>query len=367
MMERPVAAVVAFFGQDRRLLQQQPTQPTSSMIRSRSRLVAVLMTLLGLAILMPSGQTFSTSALSRPASGRIRRHAVRMQATGQGPPQEGDDGATSGQLEQNPGLRDRYAQSGATSRDGLIRGVAAVSVAALAGIWGGSPPQELAARAAEGSVRDEDLPAVAFKTKSGLRYYDVRKGSGPAPKWGQVAIIQYEGYVRASPFSRLVLFDDTYSRKAPYLVKHGNGRVIRGLDEGLHTMKLGGLRRIVVPLELGYTKTGLGPIPPNALRRKVLVRELTKAEQQEGEIVYDVELVSVYDDEADMGYYDDLTFDPGYLQVWVAGDCLGVWCAMLGLRYHLDLQDDEQLVSRVADVWGVWGAVGLEITPRSAG
>lgn len=173
-------------------------------------------------------------------------------------------------------------------------------------------------RAAAGSVQDSDLPPVAFKTKSGLRYYDIRKGTGPTPKWGEVAIIQYEGYVRASPFSRLVLFDDTYSRRVPYLVKHGNGRVIRGLDEGLHTMRLGGLRRIIVPLELGYTKIGLGPIPPNALRRKVLVRELGKAEQTEGELVYDVELVSVYEDEADLGYYDDLTFDPNYLQEGMA-------------------------------------------------
>ncbi len=84
----------------------------------------------------------------------------------------------------------------------------------------------------------------------------------------------------------------------------------------MHTMRLGGLRRIVVPLELGYTKTGLGPLPPNAFRRKILVRELEKAETNDpmGEIVYDVELVSLYDDEADLGYYDDLTFDSQYLQ-----------------------------------------------------
>lgn len=176
------------------------------------------------------------------------------------------------------------------------------------------------AHAAANRVQDMDLPAVAFETKSGLRYYDVRKGEGMSPKWGQVAIIQYEGYVRASPFSKLVLFDDTYARKTPYLVKHGNGRVIRGLDEGIHSMKLGGLRRIVVPLELGYTKTGLGPLPPNAFRRKILVRELGKAEVNDppGEIIYDVELVSLYDDEADLGYYDDLTFDPGYLQEGMA-------------------------------------------------
>eukprot|EP00624_Nannochloropsis_granulata_P003032 evm.model.NODE_25317_length_13434_cov_20.072577.3 len=179
-----------------------------------------------------------------------------------------------------------------------------------------SPFQSPSAFAATNSVQDSDLPPVAFKTKSGLRYYDVRKGDGVSPKWGQVAIIQYEGYIRASPFSKLVLFDDTYARKTPYLVKHGNGRVIRGLDEGLHTMRLGGLRRIVVPLELGYTKTGLGPLPPNAFRRKILVRELEKAETNDpmGEIVYDVELVSLYDDEADLGYYDDLTFDSQYLQ-----------------------------------------------------
>lgn len=270
--------------------------------------------MMGLAALVPRAQAFSAPC-------RIRRGCgspLVLQAQGQegGAAAEGDNGAAG--LGRGQSSR-RREQAGATSRGGVVRGTAAVSMAALAGLVGGADGGPGAARAAEGSVRDEDLPPVAFKTKSGLRYYDIRKGEGAAPKWGQVAIIQYEGYVRASPFSRLVLFDDTYSRKTPYLVKHGNGRVIRGLDEGLHTMRLGGLRRIVVPLELGYTKTGLGPIPPNALRRKVLVRELTKAEQQEGEIVYDVELVSVYDDEADLGYYDDLTFDPSYLQVraWV--------------------------------------------------
>ena len=216
----------------------------------------------------------------------------------------------------------RRAADGLNTRGGALRqntvwsGLLAVAAMGAGAGAGGAAP----ARAATNSIQDADLPPVAFKTKSGLRYYDVRKGNGASPKWGQVAIIQYEGYVRASPFSKLVLFDDTYSRKTPYLVKHGNGRVIRGLDEGLHSMKLGGLRRIVVPLELGYTKTGLGPIPPNALRRKVLVRELGKAETNDpvGEIVYDVELVSLYDDEADLGYYDDLTFDPAYLQEGMA-------------------------------------------------
>jgi hypothetical protein len=205
----------------------------------------------------------------------------------------------------------------------LRQGLLAAGAAAMGAFFSPDPDfprRPPHAQAAANRVQDMDLPPVAFETKSGLRYYDVRKGEGMSPKWGQVAIIQYEGYVRASPFSKLVLFDDTYARKTPYLVKHGNGRVIRGLDEGIHSMKLGGLRRIVVPLELGYTKTGLGPLPPNAFRRKILVRELGKAEVNDppGEIIYDVELVSLYDDEADLGYYDDLTFDPGYLQEGMA-------------------------------------------------
>jgi hypothetical protein len=170
------------------------------------------------------------------------------------------------------------------------------------------------------SVEDSDLPRTSYRTKSGVRYYDVREGTGPSPKWGQVCLIHYEGFCRATPGSRLVLFDDTYTRNLPYILKHGNGRVIRGLDEGMHSMKLGGLRRIVVPLSLGFTRVGLGPVPPNALRRKILVRELNKAEESTppGELVFDVELVSVYDDEADLGYYEDLTFEPQYFQEGLA-------------------------------------------------
>lgn len=198
------------------------------------------------------------------------------------------------------------------SRRGVMAGVwSAGLAAALSSVVGGVQPA-----LAAGGIKDYEVPGVGYKTKSGLTYYDVRQGQGVTPKWGQVTIFHYDAYVRASPESRLVLFDDTYSSNAPYVHKHGNGRVIRGLDEGMHTMKLGGLRRVVIPLEQGFTKIGLGPLPGSGLRRKVLARELAKAEESvpKGELVYDLELVSVYDDEADLGYYEDVTFDSDFLR-----------------------------------------------------
>lgn len=235
-----------------------------------------------------------------------RRLGLRMQLEGSDRSSQGMEGASVGE-------RSSSMRRDGVSRRGLVSGVWTTGLAAMlsaAVLGGGAAPSQA------GGIKDWEVPAVGYKTKTGLTYFDVRPGEGESPKWGQVTIFHYEGYVRSSPDARLVLFDDTYSRNTPYLHKHGNGRVIRGLDEGLHTMKLGGLRRIVIPLEQGFTKVGLGPLPPNGLRRKILAREITKAEESvpRGEIVYDVELVSIYDDEADLGYYEDVTYDPDFLR-----------------------------------------------------
>ena len=55
---------------------------------------------------------------------------------------------------------------------------------------------------------------------------------------------------------------------------HGNGRTIRGLDEGVHTMRIGGARRVEVPPQLAYTAPGLGPLPESAAGRRKLDRAL---------------------------------------------------------------------------------------------
>lgn len=195
----------------------------------------------------------------------------------------------------------RSELGGEVSRRDMLFGLGALGLAGL------SIPKPAPAV----GLQEDEVPRAGFRTKSGVKYYDIREGEGSTPKWGQVCIVHYEGYCRPTPNAPLVLFDDTYSRHLPYIIKHGNGRLIKGLEEGLHTMKLGGYRRIVVPLSLGYTRAALGPFPPNSLRRKILYRELRKAEASDppGELVFDVELLSVYDDEADQGYYEAETID----------------------------------------------------------
>jgi FKBP-type peptidyl-prolyl cis-trans isomerase len=90
-------------------------------------------------------------------------------------------------------------------------------------------------------------PNKGFQTKTGLKYFDLLEGEKgmPSPRYGQLVSFHYTGYYRATPSSPLDAFDSTFSRSAKqsFLHKHGNGRVIRGIDEGLHTMKVGGKRR----------------------------------------------------------------------------------------------------------------------------
>jgi hypothetical protein len=96
-----------------------------------------------------------------------------------------------------------------------------------------------------------------------------------------------------------------------YITKHGNGRIIPGLDEGLHTMKVGGLRRIIIPPKLGFVQMGLGPLPEfpwNRWKLNGLLADMVT--QQGGNLVYDVRLERVIDDEADQGYYEDEELSP---------------------------------------------------------
>ena len=60
------------------------------------------------------------------------------------------------------------------------------------------------------------------------------------------------------------LFDSSYERGKPLQFAVGTGRVIKGWDEALLTMRVGGRRMLVIPAELGYGAKGIGPIPPNA-------------------------------------------------------------------------------------------------------
>lgn len=103
--------------------------------------------------------------------------------------------------------------------------------------------------------------ASAATTASGLQIIDQVVGTGAQPQAGQTVIVNYVGTLDNGK-----KFDSSYDRNQPYEFVLGAGQVIRGWDEGISTMHVGGKRRLIVPPELAYGAQGAGNgvIPPNA-------------------------------------------------------------------------------------------------------
>ncbi|MBD2180678.1 FKBP-type peptidyl-prolyl cis-trans isomerase [Planktothrix sp. FACHB-1355] len=97
-------------------------------------------------------------------------------------------------------------------------------------------------------------------TESGLKYIDLVEGTGAIPKTGQTVIVHYTGTLEDGS-----QFDSSRDRNQPFSFPLGRGRVIKGWDEGISTMRVGGRRQLIIPAELGYGSRGAGGvIPPNA-------------------------------------------------------------------------------------------------------
>jgi peptidylprolyl isomerase len=97
-------------------------------------------------------------------------------------------------------------------------------------------------------------------TASGLKYIDEVVGTGDNPRPGQNVTVHYTGTLENG-----TKFDSSVDRGQPYPFRIGTGAVIKGWDEGVMTMKVGGKRRLMVPAKLGYGADGNPPrIPPNA-------------------------------------------------------------------------------------------------------
>jgi peptidylprolyl isomerase len=97
-------------------------------------------------------------------------------------------------------------------------------------------------------------------TPSGLKYVDETIGDGAEPKAGQTVTVHYTGTLEDGK-----KFDSSKDRNQPFEFTIGVGQVIKGWDEGVMTMKVGGKRKLIIPAELGYGTRGAGGvIPPNA-------------------------------------------------------------------------------------------------------
>jgi FKBP-type peptidyl-prolyl cis-trans isomerase FkpA len=109
------------------------------------------------------------------------------------------------------------------------------------------------------------------RTSSGLRYRDVKVGTGPEATAGHTVVVHYTGWL---PDGKK--FDSSRDRGEPFSFPLGEGQVITGWDQGVAGMKVGGQRKLVIPPDLGYGGQGAPPdIPPNST------------------LVFDVELLGV--------------------------------------------------------------------------
>jgi len=109
------------------------------------------------------------------------------------------------------------------------------------------------------------------KTASGLQYWDLKKGAGAVAKAGATVKVHYTGWLTDGK-----KFDSSLDRGEPFEFKLGAGMVIKGWDEGVAGMKVGGKRQLRIPADLGYGAAGAGAaIPPNST------------------LVFDVELLGV--------------------------------------------------------------------------
>jgi peptidylprolyl isomerase len=102
------------------------------------------------------------------------------------------------------------------------------------------------------------------ETPTGLKYDDTVMGSGASPIPGQTCVMHYTGWLWQNG-TKGSKFDSSVDRGQPFEFPLGMGRVIKGWDEGVASMKIGGKRTLLIPPTLGYGERGAaGVIPPGA-------------------------------------------------------------------------------------------------------
>ena len=99
-----------------------------------------------------------------------------------------------------------------------------------------------------------------IETATGLGYVDLVEGTGATPKTGESVTVHYTGWLKSGQ-----KFDSSVDRGQPFVFTIGRSQVIKGWDEGVAGMRVGGKRKLVIPAHLGYGDRGAGRvIPPGA-------------------------------------------------------------------------------------------------------
>lgn len=110
------------------------------------------------------------------------------------------------------------------------------------------------------AIAADNKEEKVITTPSGLKYVDLKEGTGPAAKKGDTVEVHYTGWLKDGK-----KFDSSLDRGQPFSFPLGAGRVIKGWDEGVAGMKVGGKRKLIIPPDLAYGARGAGGvIPPNA-------------------------------------------------------------------------------------------------------
>jgi len=108
--------------------------------------------------------------------------------------------------------------------------------------------------------KNQEKKMSAVTTPSGLQFEELAVGNGASPQPGQQVTVHYTGWLTDG-----TKFDSSVDRGRPFQFIIGQGQVIKGWDEGVATMKIGGKRKLIIPAELGYGSRGAGGlIPPGA-------------------------------------------------------------------------------------------------------
>ncbi|MBP7860444.1 FKBP-type peptidyl-prolyl cis-trans isomerase [bacterium] len=113
----------------------------------------------------------------------------------------------------------------------------------------------------EKEVTKKTMGGQAVRTPSGLVYRDMKVGNGASPSPGATVTVHYTGWLHPSNQK----FDSSVDKGQPFSFTIGYGQVIKGWDEGVMSMRVGGRRVLLIPPNLGYGPNGMpGAIPPNS-------------------------------------------------------------------------------------------------------